>query len=138
SRGMAFSAPRGALLMAIGDLAAGTSELWGWGGASWQGGAGGGLDAGSPLLLTRTGAAGEAPPAEETPRGGALAGLRWDGSAWARLATAGPPARFVGALAYDGARGQAVLFGGAGPENPSIGRFLGDTWVWDGLDWAEK
>jgi hypothetical protein len=34
------------------------------------------------------------------------------------------------AMAYDAARGLAVLFGGFGN-----GRYLGDTWTWDGTDW---
>jgi uncharacterized protein (TIGR03437 family) len=59
----------------------------------------------------------------------------WDGSNWALKApTHKPPARWQFAMAYDAARHQVVLFGGAG--DPS-GR-LNDTWVWDGNDWTLK
>ncbi len=36
-------------------------------------------------------------------------------------------------MAYDPARAQVVLFGGAG----SSGN-LADTWVWDGNNWTQK
>jgi len=53
----------------------------------------------------------------------------WDGSRWAQVAAGvggGPSPRFLHAMAYDGSRGGAVLFGGRG------GRveYLGDTWTW--------
>ncbi len=43
-----------------------------------------------------------------------------------------PAARSGTALAYDAARGEAVLFGGRGES----GR-LADTWTWDGVRWTE-
>src|SRR5215211_8248404 len=43
----------------------------------------------------------------------------------------GPPPRAQAAMAFDSARGVAVLFGG----NTFTSR-LGDTWTWDGTDWA--
>ena len=43
-----------------------------------------------------------------------------------------PPGHFVHTMAYDAARGQVVLFGGA---SNGIGN---DTWVWDGVNWIQK
>jgi Kelch motif len=45
-----------------------------------------------------------------------------------------PPARNGGAMAYDAARGQVVLFGGSDSNNV----FYNDTWVWDGINWTQK
>jgi hypothetical protein len=50
----------------------------------------------------------------------------WDGASWTLVATGGPSARELGAMAFDSARGRIVLFGGAGPSGS-----LGDTWEWD-------
>ena len=45
-----------------------------------------------------------------------------------------PPSRQAGAMAYDAARNQIVLFGGyAYP-----GQDNNDTWVWDGANWIQK
>src|SRR5712691_4645661 len=44
-----------------------------------------------------------------------------------------PPARQDGAMAYDAARRNVVLFGGF-----SNGAFRNDTWVWDGARWSRK
>jgi hypothetical protein len=46
-----------------------------------------------------------------------------------------PPARYVSAMANDGASGKVMLFGGYGA-NPGI--FLSDTWSWDGADWTQE
>lgn len=43
-----------------------------------------------------------------------------------------PPARFDAAAAYDPRHGVGVMFGGT-----DGGRELGDTWVYDGVDWSE-
>jgi hypothetical protein len=50
---------------------------------------------------------------------------------------ANPPARADGALAYDAARGQVVLFGGMAQRDQVFFDF-GDTWVWDGTNWTQK
>ena len=55
----------------------------------------------------------------------AVASVEWEQTA------PRPPARAGHALAYDGARGRVVLFGG----NVSIG-YLGDTWEWNGTAWT--
>jgi hypothetical protein len=53
----------------------------------------------------------------------------WDGVDWSLQSLAvHPPARGDGAMAYDSARGQVVLFGGGS----DTGGRLDDTWVWEG------
>jgi hypothetical protein len=46
-----------------------------------------------------------------------------------------PPARYAHDVAYDTARGQVVLFGGA---DPSTNTSFNDTWVSDGTNWTQK
>src|SRR2546426_901052 len=43
---------------------------------------------------------------------------------------ASPQSRFQPAMAFDRARGVAVLFGGM-----RLGAQLADTWIWDGSSW---
>jgi hypothetical protein len=58
----------------------------------------------------------------------------WNGTAWREQHPAtSPPPRSQGNLAYDGATGQLVLFGGL-----TTGRALNDTWTWDGTTWTEQ
>jgi len=54
----------------------------------------------------------------------------WDGDDWRRPAPAVPSARAAAAIAYDAARGAAVLFGGS----PA----LNDTWTWQGSVWRRE
>lgn len=62
----------------------------------------------------------------------------WDGSHWSQVAGAQPPARALGAAAYDGHG--VVLFGGQGA-CPANGQgpcpTLGDTWTFDGRSWTQ-
>ena len=51
---------------------------------------------------------------------------------WAEVAVAGPSPRWGHGLAYDGARGRAVLFGGWPGPSPVIDS---ETWEWDGVRW---
>ena len=53
---------------------------------------------------------------------------------WVRRAVEGPPARNYHAMAYDEARGVAVVFGGSSEANQD----LGDTWLWDGAVWTQS
>lgn len=58
----------------------------------------------------------------------------WNGGtkSWGlRPSNASPPARRGHALAYDSARGKAVLFGGVGAT------LFADTWEWDGITWTD-
>lgn len=60
----------------------------------------------------------------------------WDGTAWTQLADSGPPSRARHAMAFDEARGETVLFGGAA--TVGFGSALDDTWAWNGTAWARK
>ena len=53
---------------------------------------------------------------------------------------ASPSARSLHSIVYDAAHGQVVLFGGVfqGNNDPRVGNFLGDTWIWDGTNWNQK
>src|SRR5262245_48220069 len=58
----------------------------------------------------------------------------YDATAWTRRAPATmPPARAGHALAFDLARGRAVLFGGG-----NVTGALADTWEWDGTNWTQR
>ncbi len=60
----------------------------------------------------------------------------WNGANWIQLfPTEAPPARMLFGMAYDEARGEVVLFGGT---TLIAGQVFGDTWVWDGINWAQK
>jgi hypothetical protein len=52
---------------------------------------------------------------------------------WTQKQDVGPQPRAGVALAYDGARGRTVLFGGT----TLAGAAFGDTWEWDGTDWTQ-
>jgi hypothetical protein len=53
----------------------------------------------------------------------------WNGSTWQQRTPASSPSARMGAgLAFDRARGRAVLFGGGGGSQA-------DTWEWDGTNW---
>lgn len=58
----------------------------------------------------------------------------WDGAAWALRGTEGPSPRWNHAMAYDSARGVAVLFGGSTDNNPFT--LNGETWEWNGSTWT--
>jgi hypothetical protein len=61
----------------------------------------------------------------------------WDGRKWtARSPVHSPTQRFYAPMALDTRRGKAVLFG-AQPPQSELGMNLGDTWEWDGTDWAD-
>jgi hypothetical protein len=62
------------------------------------------------------GAVGSQGPANDT--------WQWDGKHWAQRGDFGPQPREITAMAYDGARGRVVLFGGY--VSPSS--FFTDTW----------
>ncbi len=60
----------------------------------------------------------------------------WDGTTWTqKFPATSPSPRVHAGMAYDEALQQVVLFGGA---NNPITLVLGDTWVWDGVNWTQK
>ncbi len=57
----------------------------------------------------------------------------WTGTGWVQLSPAhSPPPTEQAAMAYDGASGQLVMFGG---ETPSV--VSAATWIWNGSDWSQ-
>jgi hypothetical protein len=62
---------------------------------------------------------------------------RKTGGKWIRREVVGPPRRAFGAMAFDSARGVAVLFGGGTPPG-AAGTPNGETWEWDGASWAQR
>lgn len=59
---------------------------------------------------------------------------RWNGASWSYHVGVTPPAVVGGALAFDAARGEAVLFGGG----PMLRAVTAETWVFDGLVWQQR
>ncbi len=61
----------------------------------------------------------------------------WDGKArtWSQKFPAPSPSPRRAPLAYDGATGTVVLFGG---EQPKTGALFSDTWTWDGTTWTQQ
>lgn len=58
----------------------------------------------------------------------------WNGTSWTQLQPANsPPIRSNAVMAYDGATGKVILFGGAG----GVSQPLNDTWSWDGTNWTQ-
>jgi len=57
----------------------------------------------------------------------------WDGNVWQQANGTGPPGRTGHAMAFDGARGVVVMYGGYDNEN-----LFTDTWEWDGSAWSER
>ncbi len=69
-----------------------------------------------------------------TASGGGASGDTWehDGTTWSETTpAASPPARYIGAMAFDASRGRTVLFGGGA-------HFVNDYWEYDGLSWMPR
>jgi hypothetical protein len=59
------------------------------------------------------------------------------GQGWSQLfPTTSPSPRESPAMAYDGAAGNIVLFGGSNANSNGI--FYNDTWIWDGTTWTQQ
>ena len=54
-------------------------------------------------------------------------------NAWTMIAGPTPPNRLDGAMAWDAANQQVLLFGGGGANGQ-----LDDTWLWDGASWTKR
>jgi len=65
----------------------------------------------------------------------------WNGTAWQQMCTSAPcvsetpTARSYPAMAFDGARGKTVLFGGCSASGCTSS--FTDTWEWDGSSWVQ-
>jgi len=63
----------------------------------------------------------------------------WDGSNWTeRTPSTVPPERLYEALAFDGARNEMVMFGGAYYLSEEGYFYRNDTWVWNGTTWLQR
>ena len=63
----------------------------------------------------------------------------WDGTQWTPLSpAASPEGREGAAVAFDEARGRAVLFGGKDTELIVGNHYFPDTWEWDGSTWIRR
>jgi len=76
-------------------------------------------------------------------RGGGGETWEWNGDAWSRASTSGPPPRDHHAMTYDSRRQRIVIFGG-GRQLPNgdfprdtTGAWLRDLWAWDGTSWTQ-
>ena len=133
---------RGEIVMLVGRGASATvAETWAWDGTTWA------PRATPASLFSRFGHG----MAFDEARGQTIAfggrifatGLSvsdtwsWDGATWLRRAPSPTPiSRINHAMAFDRARGEVVLFGGAGV---SLGPPLyNDTWTWNGFSWTER
>ncbi len=62
---------------------------------------------------------------------------RWADGVWTQLhPLAAPPPRVFGAMAFDPATSQMVLYGGGGANTGDPDH--GDTWTWDGSAWSQQ
>ncbi len=63
----------------------------------------------------------------------------WTGTGWQQLSPAtSPPPTWMGSMAYDGATGQLLLFGGVTPAPGGSGFvFSNATWDWNGSTWIQ-
>jgi formylglycine-generating enzyme required for sulfatase activity len=62
----------------------------------------------------------------------------WNGTNWTQMAPANSPtARGFYCMAYDSWRQRTVLYGGFQGTSPNFSA-LGDTWTWDGSNWAQS
>ena len=63
----------------------------------------------------------------------------WDGNSWTQVSLQnGPPACLYHSMAYDSARGEVIMFGGAvNAAVLSAPAALGDTWAWNSVGWAQ-
>ncbi|MEZ5966957.1 MAG: kelch repeat-containing protein [Planctomycetota bacterium] len=133
----AYDAARGVVVVFGGQGATGGAldDTWEWDGVSWM------QRFPSNVPPARHGAA----MVYDTRRGicvmvagyGVSGALRdtwaWTGTDWVPLATTGPGARGLHALAYDQGRDRVVLFGG----DQAGGQIrFNDTWEWDGAQWS--
>lgn len=120
-----------------GSSVAGSDATWVWRDHAWQArnpalrppgryGAAAAFDSGTGRMLVFGGSAGGA---------GYLGDLwSWDGTSWTQVSASGggPASAMLASMAFDSARGRAVLFGGVGSAGPGL-----QTWEWDGAAWHQ-
>lgn len=60
----------------------------------------------------------------------------WNGVGWNQRLVTGPSARQHHAMTFDPVRAVTLLFGGL-EDWPSLARYKGDTWTWNGAAWVQ-
>ena len=110
-------------------------ELWSWDGArwsliaadingpTWRNWAAVAYDPTRDVLIVHGGLQSASNRFDET--------WEWDGTQWTQFTLPGPGVREGSLMAYDAARSQTLLFGGAVDLE-----IKGDTWAWDGVQWT--
>lgn len=111
-------------------------DTWEWDGVNWSQVATAGPAARGNFAMAYDAARNKTVLYGGAGAGGAYLGDTWeyDGATqtWTEIfPTTFPSARYNAAMAYDTARGVAVMFGGYS------GVREGDTWTWDGANWAQ-
>jgi hypothetical protein len=111
---------------AFGDL---LNDLWAWDGRDW-----------GQVQLKKGPAGGPGRMARDEARSNVLL-IEHDGTwtlkglVWTHhQPAASPPSLIFGALAYDGATGQVISFGGQSVSN----QLSAETWAWDGASWTAR
>ena len=140
---MAYDSGTGQLVLfgGIGAFASVLHDTWVWNGTTWTN-VTPSSPSSSPPARSRASMAYDTSTGQLVLFGGlsntghALADTwTWDGTAWSNATpsspSSSPPIRYQASMAYDGASGQLVLFGGQG----SAG-LLNDTWTWSGTTWT--
>jgi hypothetical protein len=143
---LAYDAARGVTLLFGGALSSGTTmnDTWEWNGTGWSqltlNGA-----AGSPLARDGSAMAYEAARGVTLLVGGQASTSgpnyndtwEWNGASWSQLTATGAPGspavRYGQGMAFDSARGVAVLFGGYTGSS-----YFDDTWEWNGTAWTQR
>jgi hypothetical protein len=130
---MAYDSHRGVSVLFGGYTNGGTDQTWEWDGHDWT----------QAALSQRPSARFYQSMAYDSARqvcvmfggfdGSTNLGDTWeyDGVAWLQRSSGGPTPRRNHGMAYRGATGHAVLFGGIGST------YLADTWCWDGQAWTQ-
>ena len=63
----------------------------------------------------------------------------WDGTNWTEMLPTNSPSPREGAtMAYDALHQQVILYGGVFVQSDASTVPLGETWVWDGVNWTRK
>ncbi len=140
---MAYDSARGRVVLfgGIGELGFGLlGDTWEWDGASWidvtpatsptaRSGAALVYDEARGRIVLFGGDASDTNFSDET--------WEWDGTSWTlQSPTLRPPGRANHAAAYLAEARSVVVFGGAGAGPGGAAIPIGDTWAWDGTNWA--
>ncbi len=138
SFGLAYDAKHGEAVLFGGGQSSSLADTWTWNGTTWAPR----TPAQSPRARSQHSMAYDALREEIVLFGGLpddgsteLLGdtWRWNGSTWSEAkAVLSPPARRAAQMAFHGARGEVVLFGGHTEQ-----QVLDDTWRWNGVAWSE-